>query len=149
MQSSSTKKNGVPFLLYSFSPSNLVFCSFSTRRRLHHNRYGYHRPETAMFLAFITFLFLATLSKGLCLGTTLTSSSQVDKAGCVELCQVTTGCEYYSYDNSDGYCGIYSNCPIVDPTCLTCTSGENECPPVLCSVPGGCEGFLVLYTFLH
>ncbi len=61
----------------------------------------------------------------------------------MELCQETIGCEYYTYDTADSACLIYEDCLRFDESCFTCTSGENECPPILCDVTGGCHGILV------
>ncbi len=61
----------------------------------------------------------------------------------MELCQVTPGCEWYTYDTADGFCSAYATCPIVDPSYRTCTSGEDECPALICDVEQGCTGILV------
>ncbi len=56
---------------------------------------------------------------------------------------MTPGCEWYTYDTADGFCSAYATCPIVDPSCRTCTSGEDECPALICDVEQGCTGILV------
>ncbi len=77
------------------------------------------------------------------MGTSLHTTESGTKSECVDLCQNTDGCEFYTYDHKDSFCSAYSNCPILDQDCTTCTSGENECPLLLCSVTGGCTGVLV------
>lgn len=81
--------------------------------------------------------------KGRCIGNTVSLSDGGDKAECVELCQASPECQFYTYDYSDTFCGSYADCPAVDATCESCVSGEDECDPVLCSEPGGCQGLLV------
>ncbi len=82
-------------------------------------------------------------SSGLCIGTTIGFDDNGDKADCNELCQETEGCEYYTYDSADSACLVYEDCLRFDESCTTCTTAENECPPILCNQPGGCVGILV------
>ncbi len=83
---------------------------------------------------------------GLCVGESLGAFEGVDdKSTCVETCQETDGCEFYTFDaSSDPFCFVYSTCPVVDDSCASCTSGEDECPRVICRAPGECAtGFLL------
>ncbi len=80
------------------------------------------------------------------MGESIGTYEVVDEGDCWSLCQETPRCEFYSYDSSflEGFCFLYSSCPVIDESCSTCTTSENECPLLSCQVPGECLGVLVM-----
>ena len=65
-------------------------------------------------------------------------------ADCLEFCKTIDGCEWYSFDPSDGLCSAFSACPSLDiDGCAGCVTGEDDCDSYQCFVPGECLGNLI------
>lgn len=64
--------------------------------------------------------------------------------GCQEACISNEGCNYFTHEQTGGLCEFLSNCTQVNSTlCPTCYTGERDCPQVICSHAGMCQGNLV------
>lgn len=51
------------------------------------------------------------------------------------MCQMTAGCEWWTFNSMTSYCILAGDCSILDPSCTTCLAGERLCetnvqPPV-------------------
>ena len=46
---------------------------------------------------------------------------------CLQLCNSTLGCRWFTYMGDLSSCLMYKNCPGIDPTCENCISGERRC----------------------
>ncbi len=90
------------------------------------------------------------MKQGSCIGTSLGTYPGVEEEGdCWQLCQDEPDCEYYTFDwTSGGFCFVFSTCPVIDDTCRTCSTSEDDCPLLSCQVPGECLGILVI-TCIH
>ncbi len=65
--------------------------------------------------------------KGQCVGDVLDFSFPTTSLDCLEACQDTDGCTWYSFDTSSSFCGSYSTCDYVDAElCPACQSGRNS-----------------------
>ena len=45
---------------------------------------------------------------------------------CLNVCKNSTGCNWFSYDASNGFCGLFVNCPTLDTDMEQCLSGKNS-----------------------
>ena len=65
---------------------------------------------------------------GKCDGTTVNYKLTDDRDACVLFCQSNADCAFWTYDSAQTLCYLFSDCPVLDETCLACVSGERECP---------------------
>ena len=78
---------------------------------------------------------------GFCEGSTIGVSFFDTDIECIQFCQETDGCEWYSYNSDSSLCSAFADCPTLDTSCEpSCVSGENECSSLACFVKGECLG---------
>ena len=70
---------------------------------------------------------LVCFVEGQCLGSFLGTLETDDAEDCLEVCQDTDGCGWFSYDSSDGLCLLTADCQEVDEGCGSCVAGQVEC----------------------
>merc|ERR1712027_258388 len=62
---------------------------------------------------------------------------------CLQLCKETTGCEYLTFDHTNGACLLYTECTSLGiDECEQCLSGPVSCEFIQCGIPGQCVGIL-------
>merc|ERR1712027_3038 len=62
---------------------------------------------------------------------------------CLQLCKETTGCEYLTFDHTNGACLLYTECTSLGTEeCEQCLSGPVNCNYIECGIPGQCVGIL-------
>ncbi|TRY70202.1 hypothetical protein TCAL_09641 [Tigriopus californicus] len=60
---------------------------------------------------------------------------------CLQKCQNTRGCEWFTYYNQTKLCASLTTCLNLNAThCTDCISGEDECPEFICGAQGSCLG---------
>ena len=70
------------------------------------------------------------LCEGQCLGPVLGTEFEENPNDCLDLCQSTDGCEWFSYHTDDSACILTTECQFVDETCIgTCFYGDKACEP--------------------
>ncbi len=70
---------------------------------------------------------LVCFVEGQCLGSFLGTLEADDAEDCLEVCQETDGCGWFSFDSSDGLCLLTADCQEVDEGCGSCVAGQVEC----------------------
>ncbi len=68
---------------------------------------------------------------------------------CQDACNSTDNCNFFTHEQTGDLCQLLSNCSqVISSLCSTCYTGEKDCPKVICSQVGLCQGELVtdLYT---
>ena len=66
-----------------------------------------------------------------------------DELQCLENCQRSPDCHWFTFFPQLGYCQLLSDCPVLDNEfCSDCLSGQSSCsaPEPVCFVPGECKG---------
>ncbi len=69
-----------------------------------------------------------------------------DEFECLEFCQETDDCLYFTYFANSRACVALANCDVFDQNCDDCISGERSCeapPDLVCNEPGQCLGSFV------
>jgi len=62
---------------------------------------------------------------------------------CLQLCKETSGCEYLTFDHTNGACLLYTECTSLGTEeCEQCLSGPVNCNYIECGIPGQCVGIL-------
>jgi hypothetical protein len=72
-------------------------------------------------------------------GQELDNLSSKNEFQCLESCQQTANCTWFSFHPDSSTCNLLSSCKTIeDATCLNCISGERECdnPKSVSFVPG-------------
>ena len=60
-----------------------------------------------------------------------------DAQECLEACQETEGCDYFTYYRTRGDCVMFANCVALSSnSCGDCVSGNSSCPDLICGAPG-------------
>merc|ERR1711934_130961 len=60
---------------------------------------------------------------------------------CLGLCKEIDGCEYLTYDHTNGFCGLYLDCASIGTEqCEQCITGPVTCEYIQCNIPGQCVG---------
>ena len=66
--------------------------------------------------------------QGSCIGTLVDLIAPVTDAGnCLSVCQSNPNCQWFSFDTSDNFCFLMSDCDEIDESCASCTSGQRNC----------------------
>ena len=76
--------------------------------------------------------------EGFCLGTVITSNSQIEVFFCDYACQNEPTCNYYAYSNEDRSCYLFEDCPSVDETVVEFVSSQIGCP-LICDNQYSCD----------
>ena len=70
-------------------------------------------------------------------------SSQETVGDCLEQCQATIGCQYWTYYRESKGCLGFVNCDhLTAEDCTDCVSGDKGCEPYQCDIQGRCSGTL-------
>lgn len=64
--------------------------------------------------------------QGRCDGIEIDFSSQTSEVACLDKCAQLDGCGWYSYDSSNSFCILTTDCEIIE-NCSTCSYGQKEC----------------------
>ena len=64
---------------------------------------------------------------GSCVGNMVLFTTTDDEEECLDLCQETTDCNYYTFKKLTSYCTLTSNCTVDTSSCATCVYGEKGC----------------------
>lgn len=99
---------------------------------------------------FIILLFCSILGKvannpdcfveGECTRSSLIDITNQDTINyCLNHCQKTEGCSWFTFDSDDYVCETLRNCvQLTSSYCSNCISGERNCDPRFCNSPGLC-----------
>ena len=65
---------------------------------------------------------------GKCLGNVEDQQTGISSASdCLEKCQELAECHWWTFDASNGFCILTSDCVFLDESCDTCTTGQGTC----------------------
>ena len=65
--------------------------------------------------------------EGNCQGIALHSEQTATDEDCLQLCDLTLGCRWFTFFTSGSECVLLQNCPTIDESCEDCISGERRC----------------------
>jgi hypothetical protein len=65
--------------------------------------------------------------KGNCIGIRIQSEEMATAEDCLQLCNATRGCRWFSFYTLVPECVLFKNCPSIDESCEDCVSGERRC----------------------
>jgi len=65
--------------------------------------------------------------QGECLGIVDFFDEQPSANDCLQLCNSTFGCRWFTFHSPSSECLLYQTCPAIDETCEACISGERRC----------------------
>ena len=66
-------------------------------------------------------------SKENCVGIRIHSEELPTAEDCLQLCDATLGCRWFSFYSSVPECVLFKNCPSIDESSEDCISGERRC----------------------
>ena len=66
--------------------------------------------------------------RGRCTGVLVNVESAQTWQNCQNICQSTKECQWFTHDSSTNVCFNFRDCVAVNENCVTCTSGEVNCP---------------------
>ena len=66
--------------------------------------------------------------QGRCTGVLIHVESAQIWQHCQTICQSTTDCKWFTHDSESSICYNFRDCVAVNENCVTCTSGEANCP---------------------
>ena len=66
--------------------------------------------------------------RGRCTGILINVESAQTSQNCQSICQSTKDCKWFTHDSASNVCYNFRDCVAVNENCLTCTSGEANCP---------------------
>lgn len=64
---------------------------------------------------------------GQCDGGLVSFSTTATRDDCLQLCKDAPTCAWYTFDTSNNYCTLSSDCAYLDTNCATCVAGEKDC----------------------
>ena len=64
---------------------------------------------------------------GFCDGSSVAIDVTSTREDCITECKDNQFCEWWSFDNRDGFCTLLSSCTALDLSCATCISGQKQC----------------------
>jgi hypothetical protein len=65
--------------------------------------------------------------KGNCNGKIIHSEEIQTEKSCLQLCDSTRGCRWFTFYTLVPVCVLFENCPSIDESCEDCISGERRC----------------------
>ncbi len=65
--------------------------------------------------------------KGNCIGIRIQSEETPTAEDCLQLCDLTQGCRWFSFYTLVPECVLFQNCLSIDESCEDCISGERRC----------------------
>ncbi len=78
------------------------------------------RPD---YPSFTNILFF----QGNCVGIDFLTEKIPTAQDCLQLCNSTSGCRWFTFYQSVSECILFRNCPTIDESCEDCVSGERQC----------------------
>ncbi len=78
-------------------------------------------------MLFISLLDLQCWVQGSCQGILVDDTASDSGNDCLEICQDTENCSWFTYDSVEGDCILLEDCQQLDTTCVTCSSGQRSC----------------------
>ncbi len=75
------------------------------------------------------FLDLQCWVQGSCQGILIDNIAAENDNNCLEVCQETDNCLWFTYNRLDGACLLLEDCQQLDMSCDTCVSGQSVCAP--------------------
>ena len=64
---------------------------------------------------------------GQCDGGLVRFETTPTRDSCLQLCKDEPACAWYTFDSSNNFCTLSSNCAFLDANCVTCVAGEKDC----------------------
>ena len=65
--------------------------------------------------------------QGECSGIVEHTEPALTSGDCLQICNSTIGCRWWTFDSTVNECVLFKSCPKVDESCRDCVSGERRC----------------------
>ena len=95
--------------------------------------------------------------QGECSGIVEHTEPALTSSDCLQICNSTIGCRWWTFDSTVNECVLFKSCPKVDESCRDCVSGERRCiddvttttTPSSSSTPVPPKGKLLFYLIFN